>query len=404
LLHCSLSPARPAPAPPPQDQEHPAFEQLARACVAGAPSAAEIAAVPPLWVRDKEWRGAARAALAALPNLNNSQRRAITHALLRSFTLWQGPPGTGKTATLLALVQVLVAVARGPFAASEAAAGRGAGRLAPRELAAARETAAERWGRMGPVLAAANTNAATDNLLEGLAARGVSVVRVGQPAKVRAAAGGDSRPPPCRRWMLPHRVRTCSVACALPGLTLSIPAAKVRESLRHLSLEALAEATEEGRKAVELRRSSKELFEAAREASQGATSAAASWTTMVGSTRGSGGGGIGAARGGGGAAAGKGVARPGDDARALDQRARAEWAKAEQLMKRARQVRRRQGVGRRERARGCAGRMRLPGHVTAARGNPPLPALPPSPQKILDRVEVVCATCSGAGDGELGDR
>jgi hypothetical protein len=34
--------------------------------------------------------------------------RAITQAVLQSFTLWQGPPGTGKTRTLLALVEVRV--------------------------------------------------------------------------------------------------------------------------------------------------------------------------------------------------------------------------------------------------------------------------------------------------------
>ena len=38
----------------------------------------------------------------------------------------------------------------------------------------------------GTILACAGTNAAADNLAEGLVAAGVRTVRVGQPAKVRA--------------------------------------------------------------------------------------------------------------------------------------------------------------------------------------------------------------------------
>jgi inactivated superfamily I helicase len=58
----------------------------------------------------------------------------------------------------------------------------------------------------GPILATAGTNAAADNLLEGLAeVPGMQVVRVGQPASIR-------------------------------------------DGLRHLSLAALAEATPEGQK------------------------------------------------------------------------------------------------------------------------------------------------------------
>ena len=37
---------------------------------------------------------------------------------------------------------------------------------------------------MGPILACADTNAATDNIVEGLLKRGINVVRLGQPAKV----------------------------------------------------------------------------------------------------------------------------------------------------------------------------------------------------------------------------
>lgn len=64
----------------------------------------------------------------------------------------QGPPGTGKTRTLLALIRVLC-------------------------------TAGLPEGR--PILATADTNAAVDNVVEGLAGCGVRVVRVGLPAKVR---------------------------------------------------------------------------------------------------------------------------------------------------------------------------------------------------------------------------
>lgn len=69
-----------------------------------------------------------------------------------SSSATQGPPGTGKTRTLLALIRVLCA------------AGLPEGR---------------------PILATADTNAAVDNVVDGLAACGVRVVRVGQPAKVR---------------------------------------------------------------------------------------------------------------------------------------------------------------------------------------------------------------------------
>ena len=67
----------------------------------------------------------------------------------------QGPPGTGKTRTLLALLEVLARINAVP--------GR-------------RQT-------MGPILACADTNAATDNLVEGLLARGIAVTRLGQAAK-----------------------------------------------------------------------------------------------------------------------------------------------------------------------------------------------------------------------------
>jgi hypothetical protein len=46
-----------------------------------------------------------------------------------------------------------------------------------------------RWKAMGPLLACADTNAAVDNLVEGLADKGLKVVRLGQPAKVSGVYG-----------------------------------------------------------------------------------------------------------------------------------------------------------------------------------------------------------------------
>lgn len=72
----------------------------------------------------------------------------------------QGPPGTGKTRTLLALLQV---------------------------LATANAMQPARFAQVGPILACGDTNAATDNLVEGLLERGMRVVRIGLPSKVRTA-------------------------------------------------------------------------------------------------------------------------------------------------------------------------------------------------------------------------
>ena len=65
----------------------------------------------------------------------------------------QGPPGTGKTRTLLAFMEVMVNTPSLPIP-------------------------------FAPILACADTNAAVDNIVEGLVERGVNVVRLGQPAKV----------------------------------------------------------------------------------------------------------------------------------------------------------------------------------------------------------------------------
>jgi regulator of nonsense transcripts 1 len=72
----------------------------------------------------------------------------------------QGPPGTGKTRTLLALLEILARISAAP----------------------------QRFAMMGPILACADTNAATDNIVEGLLEAGINVTRMGQPAKVSLIA------------------------------------------------------------------------------------------------------------------------------------------------------------------------------------------------------------------------
>lgn len=47
-----------------------------------------------------------------------------------------------------------------------------------------------RWEAMGPILACGDTNAAVDNLVEGLLHKRLRVVRLGQPAKVGGAEAG----------------------------------------------------------------------------------------------------------------------------------------------------------------------------------------------------------------------
>lgn len=122
---------------------------------------ADLAKSTPVWATGgsrpaagQAWRNAAGAYIRSFETLNRSQQEAVAKAILRRFTLWQGPPGTGKTRTLLAFIEVMVnSRPVNPFT---------------------------------PILACADTNAAVDNLVEGLMARRINVVRLGQPAKVRA--------------------------------------------------------------------------------------------------------------------------------------------------------------------------------------------------------------------------
>jgi ATP-dependent RNA/DNA helicase IGHMBP2 len=84
-----------------------------------------------------------------VPGLNEKQNEAVARILAANeLAIVHGPPGTGKTTTL---VQAIARIAR---------------------------------GGEGPVLVTAPSNAAVDLLSEKLAAEGLNVVRVGNPARV----------------------------------------------------------------------------------------------------------------------------------------------------------------------------------------------------------------------------
>ncbi|PWZ01514.1 hypothetical protein BCV70DRAFT_236186 [Testicularia cyperi] len=86
-----------------------------------------------------------------VPDLNESQTRAVAMMLRERISLVQGPPGTGKTRTIVTAIRLLKRDFQVPH----------------------------------PILLAAHTNVAVDNLAEGCIKDGLKVVRIGPSARAR---------------------------------------------------------------------------------------------------------------------------------------------------------------------------------------------------------------------------
>jgi hypothetical protein len=94
----------------------------------------------------------------ALEGLNASQSLAVQGAVTNRLTLVQGPPGTGKTAVAIRILQHWARLAKSDSINGE---------------------------NPSPILATSDSNIAVDNLVEGCAAAGLQVVRLGRPEAIR---------------------------------------------------------------------------------------------------------------------------------------------------------------------------------------------------------------------------
>ena len=135
----------------------------------------------------------------------------------------QGPPGTGKTKTLQAYIKVMLAFAESQGMRSS----------------------------IGQILACAQTNAATDNVLERLVTSKHSVVRIGNSKRVRPAdarfSGSANLRAACIRMLSPSR--HMSKMDWHPLLLL----VQIREDLRQYTVTGTVNRTEKGKEVRVLR-------------------------------------------------------------------------------------------------------------------------------------------------------
>tara|TARA_B100001750_G_scaffold242926_1_gene257198 strand:+ start:758 stop:2773 length:2016 start_codon:yes stop_codon:yes gene_type:complete len=146
-----------------------------------------------------QFSGVKNREIFAPDDLNNSQVTAFNAAMKNRLSLIQGPPGTGKTHTAVRILKG--------------------------------------WADQGtgPILAAADSNVAVDNLLEGLLNLGIKAVRVGQPVKVRAQLRGATVRARIEKHPLQEEVR--ELIGLQENLQRRIPALKGKErGLAHRDL------------------------------------------------------------------------------------------------------------------------------------------------------------------------